>query len=188
MLPLPTKGISIRVQDFLVFTLLLLMLVLVMHATALAQSSIAWHTSDQEGFQVAQAHHKPTMIYFTSERCAQCKEQWKVFADPEVINLSQEFAPLIGSRWLEGEYGIRYVPVIVFTNSRGEEIYRIVGYHDAPALMEEMQHALRLASQPAQTPFHDPYASDTKIPGWGMALALIALVFCRCWYKMRSRL
>ena len=64
--------------------------------------------------------------------------------------MSKNFVPIAGSRWLEGKYGIRYLPAIVFTNSQGEEVYRLVGYHDADTLVEEMQYAIRLLANQVQ--------------------------------------
>ncbi|MCK4734408.1 MAG: hypothetical protein KAT65_18275 [Methanophagales archaeon] len=129
-----------------------------------AQSAIEWSTSDQEGMQIAKSQNKPTMIFFYSDICPHSKEQWAVFGDAQVVNLSKEFVPIRGSGWLEGHYGIRYIPAIVFTDSQGEKIYRLVGYHDAPALIEEMLYALRLSTTLDATPTPTPTPSPSLAP------------------------
>nr|QNO56122.1 hercynine oxygenase [Methanosarcinales archaeon ANME-1 ERB7] len=116
-----------------------------------AQSSIAWY--EQEGMQIAKSQNKPTMILFSSDRCPACAKLTGEFADTRVINMSKKFVPLVGSRELDSQYGIRYVPTIVFTNSQGMEVHRIVGYRDADTLVNEMQYALMLSSKPLSEPF-----------------------------------
>ncbi|MGC9445083.1 MAG: thioredoxin family protein [Candidatus Methanospirareceae archaeon] len=145
-----------------------------------AQSAIAW-TEYQDGMQLARSHNKPVMIFFESWPCPWCEKQKEVFADHRVINLSTNFVPISGSKGLEGKYGIRATPSIVFTNPQGEELFRLVGYQDTETLLGEMQYALKLASEPMRTPFHDPYA-DTKTPGFEMILALTAFFICWVWY------
>jgi uncharacterized repeat protein (TIGR02543 family) len=116
-----------------------------------AQSSIAWY--EQEGMQIAKSQNKPTMILFSSDRCPACAKLTGEFADTRVINMSKKFVPIVGSRELDSQYGIRYVPTIVFTNSQGMEVHRIVGYRDADTLVNEMQYALMLSSKPLSEPF-----------------------------------
>lgn len=163
--------VKIRGKDIsIAFVFAVLLAAMLMHGGNVnvnAQSSIAWHTSYQEGMQIAGSQDKPTMIFFESGGCPNCKKQKVVFAYARLINTSKNFVPITGSKWLEGQYGIRYIPAIVFTNSQGEEVYRLVGYYDADTLIEEMQYAIRLSSNPVQPPFQDPYAHDTKTPGFG---------------------
>jgi len=139
-----------------------------------AQPAIQWHNY-QKGMQIAGSQDKPTMIFFESERCPACKMQKEVLADTRVINMSKNFVPITGSGELARGYGIRYIPTIVFTNSQGEEVYRLVGYRDADTLIEEMQYAIRLSSNPVQQPFQNPYVQDTKTPGFGVIIAIAAL-------------
>jgi hypothetical protein len=88
-----------------------------------------------------------------------------VFSDTRVINMSKNFIPIVGSRGLDSQYGIRYVPTIVFTNSQGEEVYRTVGYRDADTLVNGMQYALSLSTT-LDVPFFsqkDPAWTDKKL-------------------------
>lgn len=140
-----------------------------------AQPSIVWY--DQEGMQIAKSQNKPTMIIFYSDRCPACVKLAGVFVDTQVINMSKNFVPIVGSGGLDSLYGIRYVPTIVFTNSQGEEVYRTVGYRDPDTLMEEMRKALELSNS-LQT-------SQKQTPGFGVVTALVSLFICGLWTRRR---
>ncbi len=141
-----------------------------------AQSEIEWH-DDQDGMQIAMSQNKPTMILFSSARCPACAMLADELVDTRVINMSKNFVPIVGSRELDSQYGIRYIPAIVFTNSQGEEVYRTVGYRDADTLMQEMQTALELADS--------PQTSQKQTPGFGVVTALVSLFICGLWTQRR---
>lgn len=170
---------EIKGNFVLVFALLLIGICL---EVVVAQPAIEWHTSYQEGMQIAGSQDKPTMIFFESRNCPACKKQKEVLADARVINMSKNFVPIAGSG-LGGQYGIRYIPAIVFTNSQGEEVYRLVGYRDAKTLVEEMQYALRLSSNPAQPPLQSPSAHNTKTPGFGVMITIAAVFIGGRWLR-----
>ncbi|MCW3129581.1 MAG: thioredoxin family protein [Methanophagales archaeon] len=178
--------VKIRGKDIIAFVFAVMLIAMCSDAVN-AQSAIQWHNY-QEGMQIAGYQDKPTMIFFESERCPACKMQKEVLADTLVINMSKNFVPIIGSGELARGYGIRYIPTIVFTNSQGEEVYRLVGYHDAETLIEEMQYAIRLSSSPMQPPFQDPYAHDTETPGFDVIVAIAAVFICvrRRWLLRRG--
>lgn len=140
-----------------------------------AQPEIAWH--DQDGMQIAKSQNKPTMIFFYSERCPACVKLADEFADTRVINMSKNFVPLVGSGGLDRQYGIRYVPTVVFTNSQGMELHRFVGYRDSDTLMGEMQKALELSDSPQTT--------QKQTPGFCVVTALIAIFICVLWTRRR---
>ncbi len=174
--------IEIKGKIVLVFALVL---IAICSEAVNAQSAIEWHNY-HEGMQIAGSQDKPTMIFFESERCPACKMQKEVLADARVINMSKNFVPIAGSGGLAREYGIRYIPAIVFTNSHGEEVYRLVGYRDAETLIEEMQYALKLYSNPAQLPLQSPSAHNTKTPGFGVLIAIAAVFICG-WRWLRRK-
>ncbi|MCW3135136.1 MAG: thioredoxin fold domain-containing protein [Methanophagales archaeon] len=161
------------------------MLIAMCSAAVNAQSAIQWHNY-QEGMQIAGSQDKPTMIFFESERCPACKMQKEVLGDAQVINMSKNFVPIVGSGGLAREYGIRYIPAIVFTNSQGEEVYRLVGYRDAETLIKEMQYVLKLSSKPTQLPLQSPSAHNTKTPGFGVLIAITAVFICGCWLRRKG--
>jgi len=174
---------EIKGKFVLVFALLLIGICL---EVVVAQSTIEWHTSYQEGMQIAGSQDKPTMIFFESSSCPACKKQKEVLADARVINMSKNFVPIAGSGRLGGQYGIRYIPAIVFTNSQGEEVYRLVGYRDAKTLVEEMQYALKLSSNQAPPPLQSPPAHNTKTPGFGVMITIAVVFICVRWLRRKG--
>ncbi len=147
-----------------------------------AQPEIAWH-DDQEGMQIAKSQNKPTMIFFHSKTCPPCVKLTGEFADTRVINMSKNFVPIDVSTdeprpsVLDRQYGIRYVPTIVFTNSQGMEVHRIVGYRDSDTLMGEMQKVLESSDSPQTT--------QKQTPGFGVVTILVSLFICGLWARRR---
>ncbi len=162
----------------LVFAVLLITMLLHATVSVNAQSSIEWHTA-QDGMQIAQSEQKLTLIFFYSERCPWCAKQKEVFTTEKVIGMTQNFVPIIGTGMLAEQYHIRGVPAMVFTNSQGEEVYRIVGYRDADTLMLEMEQALK-SSDPSQTPQKQ---TQGQTPGFGVVIAVAAIFMC--WLRRR---
>jgi len=162
-------------RDITALVFAALIIVMLAAAGVNAQSEIEWH--DQDGMQIAMSQNKPTMILFSSDRCPACVKLTGEFADTRVINMSKNFVPIVGSRVLDSQYGIRYVPTIVFTNSQGMEVHRIVGYRDADTLMQEMQKVLESSDSPQTT--------QKQTPGFGVVTALISLFICGLWARRR---
>ncbi len=142
-----------------------------------AQSEIEWH--DQEGMQIAKSQNKPTMIFFYSDTCLPCAKLAEVFADTQVIDMSKNFVPVVGSGGLDRQYGVRYVPTVVFTVSQGMEVHRVVGYRDSDTLMGEMEKALEFAGS--------PQTRQKQTPGFGVVTALIAIFIRGLWAWRRNR-
>lgn len=79
---------------------------------------------------------KPVMIDFYADWCAQCKELDEfTYTDPEIADLSQSLNTIKIDLTNENEsitnkYNIKGLPVVIFMNSRGEEIkdLRITGF------------------------------------------------------------
>jgi len=78
------------------------------------------------------------------------------------------------------QYRITGVPAIVFTNSQGVEVYRIVGYHDADMLVEDMQQALKSSNSPPQTPQKQRQA---QTPDFGVITTIAAAFICGRWLR-----
>jgi len=166
------KVIKIKGKFVLVLAVLLIAMC---HVTATAQPVIEWHTY-QEGIRIAESQNKLEMIFFESDSCPACRKQKEVFTDAQVINMSKNFVPIAGSQQLAGQYGIRYIPTIVFSNSQGEEVFRLVGYRDSDTLVKEMQQTLKL-SNPSQKQ-EQPQAS-----GFGIIAAITGIFVCWLWFK-----
>jgi thioredoxin-related protein len=144
-----------------------------------AQSEIEWH--DQGGMQIAKSQNKPAMILFSSDRCPACAMLADELVDTRVINMSKNFVPVVGSRGLDRQYGIRYVPTLVFTDSQGGEVYRTVGYRDADTLMQEMQTARESSDSPQTT----QKTTQKQTPGFGVVTALVSLFIYGLWTRRR---
>ncbi|MBK7254475.1 MAG: thioredoxin family protein [Ignavibacteria bacterium] len=79
---------------------------------------------------------KPVMIDFYADWCAQCKELDEfTYTDPEIADLSQSLNTIKIDLTNENEsitnkYNIKGLPVVIFMNSKGEEIkdLRITGF------------------------------------------------------------
>ena len=169
------RVIEIMRGDIAALVFAALIIVMLAAAGVNAQSEIEWH--DQDGMQIAMSQNKPAMILFSSARCPACAMLADELVDTRVINMSTNFVPVIGSRELDSQYGIRYVPTIVFTNSQGMEVHRIVGYRDADTLMQEMQKVLESSDSPQTT--------QKQTPGLGVVTALISLFICGLWARGR---
>jgi thioredoxin-related protein len=158
------------------FVLVLAVLLIAMcHMVVSAQPVIEWHTQE-EGIQIAESQNKLEMIFFESDSCPACKKQKEVFTDAQVINMSKNFVPIAGSQQLAGQYGIRYIPTIVFTNSHGEEFSRLVGYRDSGTLVKEMQQTLKLFN-PSQK------QEQPQTPGYGVIATITGIFVCWLWLK-----
>ncbi len=168
---------EIKGKFVLVFALLLIGICL---EVVIAQPAIEWCTSYQEGMQIAGAEDKPTMIFFYSDRCPWCEKEIEAFNDEKVIEMSKNFIPIVGSGKLAGQYRITSVPAIVFTNSQGVEVYRIVGYHDADMLVEEMQQAFKISNSPLRTPQKQGQA---QTPGFCAVTAMATIFMCWRWLR-----
>ena len=158
------------------FVLILAVLLIAMcHMVASAQPVIEWHTHE-EGIQIAESQNKLELIFFESDSCLYCIKQKEVFTDAQVINMSKNFVPITGSQQLAGQYGIHGSPTIVFTNSQGEEVSRLVGYHDSDTLVKEMQQTLKL-SNPSQK------QEQPQTSGFGVIAAITVIFVCWFWLK-----
>ena len=95
--------------------------------------------------QQAKASSKLVMIDFAAEWCGPCKmldrTTWK---DEGVISALKDRAIAVRvdvdeNRDLAARFRIRSIPTIVFLDSDGKEVRRLVGYLDAEGFLEEFQ-------------------------------------------------
>lgn len=83
-----------------------------------------------------ESEDKPVMIDFHADWCAQCKElDQYTYTDSEIIDLSKSFNNIKidltrENKEITDKYEIRGLPVVLFTNSKGEEIreLRVTGF------------------------------------------------------------
>ena len=110
----------------------------------------------KEGAKFAQKNKLPMMMHFTANWCGWCKKLEKeVYVVPEVIKLSQNFVcakvDFDKEKELVKQYGMKGIPTIIFTNSKGEEVHRIGGYMPADSFIEEMNKALKKLEENKET-------------------------------------
>lgn len=114
---------------------------------ALSQSAAAGDLFVDGGFAAAQekakASSKLVMIDFAAEWCGPCKmldrTTWK---DEGVVSALNEKAVAVKidvdeHRELAAHFGIRSIPTIIFIDTDGNEVTRIIGYRDAEGFLEE---------------------------------------------------
>lgn len=82
------------------------------------------------------AENKPVMIDFYADWCAQCKELDEfTYTDPQIAELSESLNTIKidltnENENITGKYNIKGLPVVIFMNSKGEEIreLRVTGF------------------------------------------------------------
>jgi thioredoxin-like negative regulator of GroEL len=108
--------------------------------------SIFW-LDYEAGMRAARQQGRPVMVYFKSASCVLCKKlDREVYADPEVIALSQEFVcvKVDGDRRrdLVRRHRVRGYPTILFLDPQGRRLNRVVGYKPRRPFLSDMHKAL----------------------------------------------
>jgi len=111
---------------------------------------IAWIESYADGMKAAKKEKKPTMIDFYADWCGWCKKLDKdTYTDAAIIKAAEKFVCIKvdadKNRELLNKSNVSGLPTIVFTDSQGKEIHRVVGYRPPAAFAEEMKKALGAA-------------------------------------------
>lgn len=112
-----------------------------------AAVGIKWHSSLPDGLELARKEGKPLMVDFYSDRCKWCAVlDQKTYSDPKVKALSGEFIPVkvdVGKDYgTANKYRITGLPTILFINSAGEVIHKVIGFKPAGPFLAEMNAAL----------------------------------------------
>jgi len=105
--------------------------------------SIDWQTSYEEASRLAIARNKPMMLIFYGISSKRLDE--RVFSDREVIRLAQNFVCIrLGADQNEiiQKYRVQEYPTIIFTDSRGGEYDRAIGYKSQSSFVSILKSAL----------------------------------------------
>jgi Thiol:disulfide interchange protein len=110
---------------------------------------ISWYDYN-DGMKLAEEEDKPMMINFGADWCRFCgKLDEKTFTDGQVIALSESFVcikvDVDQGREITKKFKIRPIPAIVFADSQGHEIHRVIGFKNADKFLKEMHTALSKA-------------------------------------------
>jgi thiol:disulfide interchange protein len=110
--------------------------------------AINWLTSFDTAVASARQKNLPVMIDFYTDWCGWCKKlDADTYVDKQVVDLAKGFVSLKidadAERAITSRYGITGFPTILFVDTAGNEIHRIVGYRPPEAFVSEMNQALR---------------------------------------------
>jgi len=111
------------------------------------RDAIAWLTSYETALQTARDERRAVMIDFYTDWCGWCKKlDADTYVDKQVISASGDFVSLKLNADVERAVAVRYnitgFPTILFIDSAGSEIHRVVGYRPPQAFLSEMKTAL----------------------------------------------
>lgn len=102
-----------------------------------AESAIDWQPFAREALESAATRSRPAVIDFVADWCIPCHEmEGTTFADPKVLAEAERFAMLkaditheneVTLAWVD-DYEVQGVPTVLFIDSTGKEVARLVGY------------------------------------------------------------
>jgi thiol:disulfide interchange protein len=112
-----------------------------------AGGSLKWLGSYDEALSLAKDKNRPVMIDFYADWCGWCKRlDSDTYSDRSVVEKAQEFVSLKidadVERGLSSRYRVSGLPTILFIDTAGREIHRVVGYRPAQGFLKEMDTAL----------------------------------------------
>lgn len=119
--------------------------------TGLEISGLNFHTSYEEGLVEARATGKRVLLYFRSDTCPWClKFENEVLPEEKVSqSLKDNFALVAidvydpNSTPLLGKYRVQGTPTMLFLNSKGETIYRAIGFQDESRFLGVLDAVLK---------------------------------------------
>lgn len=133
----------------------LLGLLVLAWGTAVCAEDIAWAKSFDEGMKEAGDSNKPAMVDVYTDWCGWCKRLDKdVYTNADVAALAKDFVCIKLNPEKDKANGSKFkvegFPTIIFTDAKGNEIHRVVGYKPAAAFLGEMKVAKEKAAKAAQ--------------------------------------
>jgi thiol:disulfide interchange protein len=108
---------------------------------------IKWVTSMDEALQQAAKKNRPIMIDVYADWCGWCKRlDSDTYSNKDVIAKSGEFVDLKldadANKDIVNQYKIGGLPTILFLDSQGHEIHKVIGYKPPNQFVVEMDKAL----------------------------------------------
>ncbi|MFQ5667009.1 MAG: protein-disulfide reductase DsbD family protein, partial [Candidatus Binatia bacterium] len=114
-----------------------------------AESAIRWQPLDAARLQATRQAERPAIIDFVADWCIPCHEMERTtYADPEVRLESERFDMFKAditrdddaTTALVDRYDVHGVPTVIFIDSTGTEVRRLVGYVGADEMLGVMRH------------------------------------------------
>lgn len=108
-----------------------------------------WKHNLNDALTTAKTARKPILIDFSATWCGPCQMMKKnVFPSPEFQAVAKNFVlvdiDVDANPSLAQKYGANAIPLFVFLDPDGNEVYRIVGYRPAAEFVAEMKKALEM--------------------------------------------
>jgi thiol:disulfide interchange protein len=115
--------------------------------TTAAGPRIHWLTNFEQGMDQAREKNRPVMIDFFTDWCGWCKTlDNTTYADAAVAKKAEQFISLKidadGQRSLAARYKVGAFPTILFIDTEGREIHRVIGFRPPGDFVREMDIAL----------------------------------------------
>jgi thiol:disulfide interchange protein DsbD len=113
-----------------------------------AESAIRWQPFDLGSVEAAKKATRPALVDFMAEWCIPCHEMERTtFADADVRRQAGRFAMLKADITRENDdtsalverYQVKGVPTVIFVDSGGAEVQRLVGYVDTDEMLAAMR-------------------------------------------------
>jgi thiol:disulfide interchange protein DsbD len=113
-----------------------------------AASTIRWQAFEPASLEAARTAGLPAIIDFVAEWCIPCHEMERTtFADADVRRQAGRFAMLKADITRENDdtsalverYQVKGVPTVIFVDSGGAEVQRLVGYVDTDEMLAAMR-------------------------------------------------
>jgi len=103
--------------------------------------------SFEKGTEEAGKYGKILLVYFRSDSCYWCKKfEDEVLTNKEVIDKIKGFIPVAVDVYAEKKIAAKFnvlgTPTIVFTDTKENELKKIIGFRDAEEFLEEMNEVL----------------------------------------------
>ncbi len=113
-----------------------------------AESALRWQAFEPGSLEAAHAAGRPAIIDFVADWCIPCHEMENTtFTDAEVRRQAERFAMLKADITRENDdtsalveqYQVKGVPTVIFVDSGGTEVHRLVGYTAADEMLVAMR-------------------------------------------------
>jgi thiol:disulfide interchange protein len=112
-----------------------------------AGDAVEWVVSMEEALDLAGKADRPIMIDVYADWCVWCKRlDSDTYSHEDVVAKAVDFVNLKlnadANRPVVKQYGVGGLPTILFLDSEGKEIHRVVGYKPPDQFVTEMETAL----------------------------------------------